>query len=237
MHDADDVDDLWEDGDAADEFPATPLFPLPNVVLFPRAVLPLHIFEERYQAMTEKALEGSRRIAMALLQPGWEKNYYGRPAIDPVVCVGRILTHEELPDGKFNFLLQGVARARIVREHGGKPYRVADLARLTEEPSLEMHLEAHRKAIGEVLRRGVDALPGARQFLQMLTSPMSTATVADLIAFHLLDDPALKQALLAEANVERRVHGVVTALRGLSLPALADVAVPRSRFPSNPSLN
>src|SRR5215208_8153614 len=77
---------------------AVPLFPLPNVVLFPRAVLPLHIFEERYKAMTSHALEGDRQIAMALLQPGWEKHYYSRPAIEPVVCVGTILSHEKLPD-------------------------------------------------------------------------------------------------------------------------------------------
>src|SRR6185503_6398161 len=106
-------------------FSAVPLFPLPNVVLFPRAVLPLHIFEERYKAMTADALEGDRCIAMALLRPGWEKCYYGRPAIEPVVCIGKILSHERLPDGKYNFLLQGEARARIVREHGDQPYRLA----------------------------------------------------------------------------------------------------------------
>ncbi len=84
-----------------------PLFPLPNVVLFPRAVLPLHVFEQRYREMTTDALKGDRLIAMALLRPGWEQNYYSRPAIEPVVCVGQILTHEKLADGKYNFLLQG----------------------------------------------------------------------------------------------------------------------------------
>src|SRR5687768_2370471 len=69
---------------------AVPLFPLPNVVLFPRAVLPLHIFEERYKTMAADALAGDRLVAMALLRPGWEKSYYGRPAIEPVVCVGTI---------------------------------------------------------------------------------------------------------------------------------------------------
>src|SRR5271170_7665930 len=95
---------------------AVPLFPLPNVVLFPRAVLPLHIFEERYKAMTADTLCGDGQIAMALLKPGWEKCYYHRPAIEPVVCVGVILSHEKLADGTYNFLLQGVARARITRE-------------------------------------------------------------------------------------------------------------------------
>src|SRR5437868_2125854 len=96
-----------------DRLEAVPLFPLPNVVLFPRAVLPLHIFEERYKVMTAETLMGGRQVAMALLKPGWAKNYYHKPAIEPVVCVGTILTFERLPDGKYNFLLQGHTRARM----------------------------------------------------------------------------------------------------------------------------
>src|SRR3954447_23386098 len=84
-----------------------PLFPLPNVVLFPKAVLPLHIFEERYKQMTADVLRSHRQGARALLRPGWEKNYYGRGVIEPVVCLGAILSHERLPDGRYNFLLQG----------------------------------------------------------------------------------------------------------------------------------
>src|SRR5215204_4472699 len=90
-----------------DSLDAIPLFPLPNVVLFPRAILPLHIFEERYRQMTKDVLAGDGRIAMALLKPGWEKDYYSRPQIEPVVCVGKIVSWEKLPDGKYNFLLQG----------------------------------------------------------------------------------------------------------------------------------
>src|SRR3954453_13428604 len=88
-------DQTHADGVALD---AVPLFPLPNVVLFPRAVLPLHIFEERYKTMTADALQGDRQIAMALLQPGWERDYYQKPAINQVVCIGTVLTHERLPD-------------------------------------------------------------------------------------------------------------------------------------------
>src|SRR5947199_3253211 len=99
-----------DDNDAsrALDLSRVPLFPLPNVVLFPRAVLPLHIFEQRYRAMTADVLRagGERLIAMALLKPGWERDYYGLAAIEPIVCVGRILTHEELADGKYNFLLE-----------------------------------------------------------------------------------------------------------------------------------
>src|SRR5262245_25850997 len=115
-----------------------PLFPLPNVVLFPRAVLPLHIFEERYKAMTADALAGERMIAMALLCRGWEKTYYGRAEIEPVVCVGKILTHERLPDGKYNFLLEGQLRARVEQENGDQLYRMARLSPLLESNTLEI---------------------------------------------------------------------------------------------------
>src|ERR1700722_8774241 len=102
--------------DMTDDACYAPLFPLPNVVLLPRAVLPLHIFEERYKAMIADALAGGRRIAMCLLKPGWEKNYHAKPAIEQAVCVGRILSAEKLPDEKYNFLLQGEIRGKIVRE-------------------------------------------------------------------------------------------------------------------------
>src|SRR4051794_40652170 len=117
---------------------AVPLFPLPNVVLLPRAVLPLHVFEERYKEMTADVLRsGSRVIAMALLRAGWEKDYYQAPAIEPVVCVGRILSHERLEDGRYNFLLQGVMRARVVREVRQRPYRVAEVRPVVEVTASE----------------------------------------------------------------------------------------------------
>jgi len=137
--------------DHALDLSSVALFPLPSVVLFPRAVLPLHIFEDRYRAMTRDALVGDRVIAMALLRPGWEKSYYGRPAIDPVVCAGRILSHERLPDGKYNFLLQGVARCRIVEElTRDEPYRIARLETIVETPALEIDLDECRRQLTEV---------------------------------------------------------------------------------------
>jgi Lon protease-like protein len=220
--------DTW-----AQSLSAVPLFPLPNVVLFPRAVLPLHIFEERYKAMTADAVAGNRLVAMALLRPGWEKNYYGKAAIDPVICVGRILTHEQLPDGKYNFLLQGICRATILRENGGKPYRIASVAQLPEIPAIEMSLDDQRARFTELLKTGMaGVLPGANQFLQMLSSLLPTAAIADLIAFHLLDDVALKQSLLADADVRRRVMRTADALAALHPPALA-----RAKFTDGPSWN
>ena len=131
-----------------------PLFPLPNVVLVPQAVLPLHIFEERYKAMTADALRGDRLIAMALLKPGWEKCYYSRPAIEPVVCAGIILSHEKLADGTYNFLLQGLVRATVAREHGQEPYRLAELHPLKEVLAPELELMDERScALSSFLSR------------------------------------------------------------------------------------
>ena len=125
-----------------------PLFPLPNVVLFPKAVQPLHIFEERYKAMTADAIKGDGRIAMALLRPGWEKCYYSKPAIEPVVCVGRVISAERLPDGKFNFLLRGESRAVVVSERSDlKPYRIARLRPLDEAAAPEAMLTDSRRRV------------------------------------------------------------------------------------------
>jgi len=213
---------------------AVPLFPLPNVVLFPRAVLPLHIFEERYKQMTADALAGDRLIAMALLRPGWEKNYYAKPAIEPVVCVGKILPHERLPDGKYNFLLQGQLRAKIIQEHGDLPYRVAQLEPLVGSAVMEIDLAEQRRRLSEFFAD--EAFAGLRaleQFRQLLDSSLSTSDVADVLAFNLIEDVGLKQSLLAEKNVRGRVSRIVGAVEELR-PVL--VAMARRRL-KTPSLN
>jgi len=228
MHDAPSFGDLS----------AVPLFPLPNVVLFPRAVLPLHIFEERYKQMTADAIVGagdtgqSARIAMALFRPGWEKSYYGRPAIEPVVCVGRILNHEKLPDGKYNFLLQGELRARVLREDTALPYRVAALEPLVETDVLEIDLAEERRRMTCLFDSEVfEKLPAVQQYRQLLASALTTIEVADLLAFNLLDDVATKQLLLAETDVRRRVGRIISLVEDLC-PMLQALARRQSRTQS-----
>lgn len=205
-----------ETGTRAD-LAAVPLFPLPNVVLLPRAILPLHVFEERYKQMTTDALRGDKLVAMALLHPGWEKDYYQSPAIDPVVCVGNILSHERLPDGRYNFLLQGLMRARVVREVRRSPYRVAELAPIAETPVDELDLSEPRRRLAALFGEGPLARTAVgRQFAKILTSPMPTSDVADLLAFNLLEDVHLKQSLLADGDICRRVDRVVDAVAKLA---------------------
>jgi Lon protease-like protein len=191
-------------------------------VLFPRLVLPLHIFEERYKAMTADALGGDRQIAMALLRPGWEKSYYERPAIEPVVCVGTILSHERLPDGKYNFLLQGHTRARIVHEHPreeGRLYRVAQLEPLPQTKVMEIDLSDVRQRVAEMFsdEGGVlSRLCIARQARQVLASPLPTEGLIDWLAFHLFEDVGFKQRLLAEPDVRQRAPMALRALTSLA---------------------
>jgi Lon protease-like protein len=225
-------------GDAPDlpfDPSAVPLFPLPNVVLFPRAILPLHIFEERYKAMTADALAGDGVIAMALLRPGWEKCYYGAPPIEPVVCVGKILTHEKLPDGKYNFLLQGLARGRVVSEDRSRAYRVGRVELLPEADVMEIDLENERHRLSCMLSEGICSnLPVVKQFRQMLASTMPTADIADLLAFNFIEDVQVKQSLLAETDPRRRVERLVPILD--ELRPMLESAV-RRRLKSADSVN
>ena len=97
-----------------------PLFPLPTVVLFPNIFLPLHVFEPRYREMVADALAGDRMIGMVLLRPGWEHEYEGAPPVYPVGCSGVITHFERLSDGRYNIVLRGLARFRILREDRSK---------------------------------------------------------------------------------------------------------------------
>src|SRR5205823_3865193 len=109
------------------------LFPLPNLVFFPHVMQPLHIFEPRYRRMTADALDGDGLIALAILQPDWEKDYEGKPAIYPVACVGKIVADQRLEDGRYNLLLRGLRRARVLRELADdKLYRRAEVALLSD---------------------------------------------------------------------------------------------------------
>jgi hypothetical protein len=108
------------------------LFPLPNVVLFPNVVLPLHIFEPRYREMTADALKGDRIIGMVLLRPGWEGSYEGRPPIYEIGCAGLITHAEKLEDGRYNLVLRGMQKFRVLREDYQRSYRRAEVRAIHE---------------------------------------------------------------------------------------------------------
>src|SRR5215470_15430390 len=114
-----------------------PIFPLPNCVLLPGGLLPLHVFEPRYRELTRDCIAGAQLMAVARLRPGYESTYYGRPPVYDRCGVGRIICSEELPDGRFALLLRGVARVEIARElTTERSYRQVE-ARLLDDASCD----------------------------------------------------------------------------------------------------
>ena len=109
-----------------------PLFPLPGVVLLPGTILPLHIFEARYRAMVADALEGDRMIGMAMLKPGAEGSE--APRIHVIGGAGEIIESERLEDGRYNILLEGRFRYRVLEEAPPDPYRVAHVEEIRSVP-------------------------------------------------------------------------------------------------------
>ena len=109
-----------------------PLFPLPDVVLFPDVDLPLMIYEPRYRTMVADALKGDRVIGMVLLRPGHEAEYEGRPPIYEIGCAGTIAQSQLLPDGRYLIELRGLVKFRIASEDQSRPYRLARVEPLPE---------------------------------------------------------------------------------------------------------
>ena len=164
-----------------------PLFPLPNVVLFPRVFLPLHIFEPRYREMVRDALAADRTIGMVLLRDGGAPGRAGNPAGFPTGCAGLITHCEQLPDGRYNIVLRGLYKFRIVEEDQSRSYRRANVETLAEPEDAEGLREARRR-----LER---LLTGTGSNLK-LPAGMDGADLVNALSQYLEFDPIEKQALL-----------------------------------------
>jgi uncharacterized protein len=186
----------------------TRVFPLPNVVLFPHVIQALHIFEPRYREMTEDALAGDKLITMALLAPGWEPNYEGRPALQPVACLGRIATHHVLPDGRYNLLLLGLKRVRVLEELPAEhSFREALVQVIDDEYPPQGAAERQRiqRQLMDGFRRALPLLPDMQeQVEQFVSSDVSLGILTDILAYSLPLSLDEKLLLLREANVDRR---------------------------------
>lgn len=93
-----------------------PLFPLPNVVLFPKTLRPLHIFEPRYRALVSEAIKTDNLIGMVLLKEGWEEQYDKFPPIQSTGCLGRVIQSNRLADGRYYITLLGLSSFTIQEE-------------------------------------------------------------------------------------------------------------------------
>jgi Lon protease-like protein len=172
--------------------PIIPLFPLPNVVLFPGVFLPLHVFEERYRAMTREALAGDRIIGMTLLRPGFEKDYERRPPIYDVGCAGVISHSDQLPDGRFNLVLHGLSKFRIAEEMTEGAYRRARIEAVTEITDA-----AGRREIKQ-LRGRIEALllTALKASEVQIPGSLGDEDLVHALCQYLQFEPAERQALL-----------------------------------------
>ncbi|MEO6027696.1 MAG: LON peptidase substrate-binding domain-containing protein [Candidatus Binatia bacterium] len=179
-----------------------PIFPLPNVVLFPEVPLPLHIFEPRYCAMVRDALTGPGLIGMVLLRGDWQEEYHGAPEVYRTGCVGRIVETTPLPDGKFNIVLAGVREFTIVSEQRERAYRQATVEWRAERegsPLADGLRERLIQMIERYVGRSGDDL--ARELLG--DARLDDETLVNFFSFWLDFGPIEKQCLLEATTMDR----------------------------------
>jgi len=185
------------------------IFPLPNVVLFPNVFLPLHIFEPRYRTMVADALNGDRIIGMVLLRPGWEDNYEGRPAVYPIGCAGLITHADRLTDGRYNIVIRGLEKFRIISEDDHRAYRVATVDTIIEPvtDSERVTMREHRRRLEALL---VPALEGGGE--PKVPPSMADEDLVNALAQYLELEPVEKQALLEREGLIARCQSLIELL-------------------------
>jgi Lon protease-like protein len=190
--------------------PSIPIFPLPNVVLFPNVFLPLHIFEPRYRRMVEDALNGDRIIGMVLLRPGWEGDYEGRPPVYPIGCAGVVTHAERLADGRYNIILRGMEKFRIAGEEADRPYRMAAVDPVLEPPaeSVRQEMRSERRRLETLLVPQPEGQPRDPK----VPSSMPDEDLVNALAQYLEFDPVEKQALLERHGLLDRCRSLIELL-------------------------
>lgn len=218
------------------------LFPLPNLVMFPHVLQPLHVFEPRYRALLEEALEDDRLIAMAVLAPGWEKHYEGRPRLRKTACLGRVLTHQRVEGDRYNILLAGLRRVRIVEElPPDKPFREARVELLEDiypAESADQRPTAQLRLLQQ-FRRLLPNMPEVHQQLEeLLCTDVSLGMLTDLISYTMQFPIDTKEAMLREANVDRRCDALLSLMAEQpAAKTTADGQIKGLRWPPDFSAN
>ena len=182
-----------------------PIFPLEEATLFPHATRPLLVFEPRYRAMIADALKGDRIIGMVRLRPGFEAEYEGRPPIDPMGCAGRIIEYEQLPDGRYTILLQGLTRFRVTREEQGRSYRLAQVTAVAEATSPDDRFALRTS------RERLEALLSAAG-MELGADPGGDERVVDTVAQYLRMPSERRQQLLEMDGPLRRARALIDLL-------------------------
>ena len=198
-----------------------PIFPLPEVVFFPETVLPLHVFEPRYRQMVADCLAGDRWLAVVMLRSGWEKDYQGCPPVHPVAGAGEVIQAEGLADGRYNILLDGRARVRLLAEEppDGRAYRVVRAERLGDRgPSpndrtfpgrLQELRTAHARLLVALGQSHPDVVG------RLTVAGASPGAVIDRIVSAVVPDAEVRQRVLEAVDVSERLDLAVGALSEL----------------------
>ncbi len=197
------------------------LFPLPGVSLYPGIVRPLHVYEERYVALVEDALAGDGLIAMGVLCPDWETDYEGRPPMETIACLGKIVTHYRFEEGKFNLMLAGVRRIVIKNElEPPQAFRQAavELVEESEPGSGDPAVAVLQSRLATAFRTAMPAGEPPEPLLQALEADTPLGMLADLTAYTLPFSHEVKLAALAEADARRRAELLIVAIDNEDLP-------------------
>lgn len=186
------------------------LFPLPNLVMLPHTLQPLHVFEPRYRDLVAAALATDRLIAMAVLAPGWEADYEGRPRVLPYACLGKVLVSRSLPDGTHDLLVAGLRRVRLMSElPATKSYREAR-AFVCEDVYARDEGDRRRLLQGrlrELLARHLSRWPHMGEHLApLVNSTVSFGALTDILGCVLELGRIEKEALLSQPDVCRRAE-------------------------------
>ena len=170
-----------------------PLFPLPNAVLFPNVFLPLHIFEPRYRQMAADALAGDRIIGMVLLRPGYEADYEGRPPIFAVGCAGVITHSQPLADGRYDIVLRGMEKFRVVSEDDTQPYRIGHVESISETvpPDHVQPLRQQRQRLEAVLAAAIERVRSEPKFPPSVPDEDLVNALAQYLDLETLEHQAL----------------------------------------------
>lgn len=195
-------------GLAEQDLAALPLFPLPNVVLFPGAALPLHVFEPRYRELVREVLAGRKLMGVVRLKPGFEGDYEGRPPVFDVCGVGAVIDSVEHADGRFDITLRGLARARILEElPPTRAFREFRLTELGDAISDAAVTSAWQRKLISLWSALAPHLPESVRDLRAITRGAEGAgAFADRVAAALVGDPDSSQRLLAETDPAERLR-------------------------------
>jgi Lon protease-like protein len=203
---------------APDERTKLAIFPLPGTVLFPNTVVPLHVFEPRYRALVEDCLEAKAPLAVWQLDPGAGETERG-PGIRQVATAGRIAVHHRFPDGRYNVVIEGVERVRLVTEHDSQSaYRVVQAERHPLEATQSSVISRKLETISGIARcLSVEHSRAARLVqvtLRRLSQPNEISDVLCSLAF---DEGPDRQKLLELSRVPDRLDRVIDSLSALLL--------------------